>query len=123
MKRTAMALVVLLSGCISGPNYLSNSVRDARNKSYVENPIGTALITDVLPVYPLVELLASVPDVLVVNPIQFWGFDIWRGKGTGFRHDNPPRGKESWLESLVARADEPFDAGREPVALPASMRK
>ena len=75
-------------------------MREVRNKSYAEMPVGTAFLTDVLPVYPLIETLAFVPDLLLINPIQFWGFDIWRGKGTVFQHESPAS-EPSWIEGML----------------------
>lgn len=102
------ALYLPLCGCLTGPNYLKNSVSDAWNRSYGENPIGTAAISDVLPVYPLLSFLALVPDVLVINPVQFWGFDVWRGKGAAFRHENPRVRNDSWVETLAK--DDPLES-------------
>ena len=87
-----------LNGCISGPSYLSRTVDDSMNKSYAESPIATAAITDFIPVYPFVKFLAWIPDVLILNPIQFWGFDVIDGKGAAFRHENPGTTKEPWFK-------------------------
>jgi hypothetical protein len=123
MKKLLLALTVLLPGCISGPSYLSNSVRDTRNKSYVESPVGTAIITDIIPIYPIVEFFAAIPDVLVINPVQFWGYDIWSERGTGFRHKNPLDTGSSWIESLVSQVSPDGASAMTPVALPASSAK
>ena len=89
MKVIVLVAALFLSGCMTGPSYLSRSVDDAWNNSYKEMPLGTAIISDVIPIYPLVLLLALIPDIAILNPIQFWGFDVWKGKGAAFKHDNP----------------------------------
>ena len=93
-----IVLLLSLSGCLSGPSYLSRSVDDSQNNSYKDSPAGTAIITDVLPFYPLVKVLAFVPDFLILNPVQFWGFDIWGGQGAAFRHKNPAGAKDPWFK-------------------------
>ena len=103
MGRTAtvlayVALSLSLSGCMTGPSYLSRSVDDTMNNTYKESPIGAGVLTDVLPVYPLVKLLAWIPDVLILNPVQFWGFDIWREEGAAFRHKNPAGARDPWFK-------------------------
>jgi len=86
------------ASCTSGPSYLSRSVDDRMNKSYTESPIGTALLSDVIPVYPIIKVLAWIPDFLILNPIQFWTSDVLDGKGAGFRHKNPSPIKEPWFK-------------------------
>lgn len=98
MRRIALSAVLTLSACMTGPSYLSRSVDDAWNKSYAESPVGTAIISDVIPVYPLIHVLAWIPDVLILNPIQWWGFDIWAGEGAGFRHDQPKTSKKPFFK-------------------------
>lgn len=100
MKRVSFALISALAlvGCTTGPSYLSRSVDDAWNKSYAESPVGTGVLSDVLPVYPLLHTLAWIPDVLILNPIQFWGFDVWRGEGAGFKHENPTGTKKIFFK-------------------------
>ena len=77
------------AGCASGPSYLSRSVDDWQNTNYQKNPLVTGIFTDVVPFFPIVEGLAEIPDRLVLNPIQFWGYDIWSGEGRAFTHENP----------------------------------
>lgn len=98
MRGVALCSLLALSGCMTGPNYLSRSVDDAWNNSYEDSPVGTALLTDVLPVYPIVHFLAWIPDFLILNPIQWWGSDIWDGKGAGFRHDQPSGSKKPFFK-------------------------
>ncbi len=68
------------------------------NNTYKETPIGAGILTEVLPVYPLVKALAWIPDVLILNPVQFWGFDIWRAEGAAFRHKNPAGARDPWFK-------------------------
>ena len=98
MRIILLIAVLSLAGCFSGPSYLYRSVDDAQNNSYKDHPLGTAVLTDVLPIYPLVKFLALIPDVLILNPVQFWGFDIWRGEGAAFKHDNPTSVEEPWFK-------------------------
>ncbi len=90
--------LLLLSGCLTGPSYLSRSVDDSMNNSYKDSPMGTALLTEVLPVYPVLRFLAWIPDVLILNPVQFWGVDVWRGEGAAFMHDNPIGARDPWFK-------------------------
>ena len=89
----ALAALVAMPGCLSGPSYLSRSVDDLQNRHYADSPFGSALLTDVLPVYPVLKFLAAVPDYLLLNPVQFWGFDVWDGEGAAFDHKDPSSAK------------------------------
>jgi hypothetical protein len=90
--------VATLSGCMAGPNHLSQSVHDWQNNNYEEEPVVTTLLTSVIPVYPIVGALASIPDVLVLNPVQFWTDDLWDGTGSAFVHKNPDGKKKAWFK-------------------------
>lgn len=92
-----LALLVL-SGCLTGPSYLSRSVDDMMNNQYKDSPLGTALLADVIPVYPLIKGLAWIPDILILNPVQFWASDIWQGEGAAFVHDNPFGARDPWFK-------------------------
>jgi len=94
-------VVMFCAGCACGPNYLSRSVDDWQNKKYEESPALVWALTDVLPAIPLVKGLAAIPDVLVLNPVQFWGSDVWEGRGVGFEHDNPAADKEPWFPKFL----------------------
>lgn len=102
MAQRSMAALLLAaaftSGCMTGPNYLTNSVNDVQNQQYGESPVFTGLMTDILPVYPIIKFFAWIPDVLILNPVQFWGVDIWRGEGSAFRHKNPSSTKDPWFK-------------------------
>ena len=101
MKKTLFSLVAagaLLGGCMSGPRYLSNSVWDHQAKAYENGPFVTALVTDVLPIYPIVGWFAMVIDWIVLNPVQFWGSDVWDGHGSSFVHDQPQGDKTPWFK-------------------------
>lgn len=98
MKRITPLALLCLTGCMSGPSYLSRSVDDSWNKAYADSPFGTALISDVIPIYPIVHVLAWIPDFLILNPIQFWIFDVEDGKGAGFQHSNPAGSKKPFFK-------------------------
>lgn len=101
MKKRLLAVaapLVLLAGCRSGPSHLSNSVWDMQNKAYEDSPFVTALITDVIPFYPLIGALGGIVDWVVLNPVQFWGSDVWGGHGSSFVHDNPKGDKAPWFK-------------------------
>ena len=91
MKRqvslVCLLAIALLAGCSSGPHQLRRSWEDHVQQNYSEDSwVHGALLQDILPVYPLVGLVATVGDVLVVNPYYFWGDDAWDRKGTVFVH-------------------------------------
>lgn len=92
-----MVALVMSVGCASGPSYLSRSVDDWQNTNYEADPLVTGLLTDVLPFYPIVGLLAAIPDYLVLNPVQFWGWDVWTGEGTAFTHEQPEEEHTPWF--------------------------
>ncbi len=93
-----LAALAVTAGCASGPSSLSRSVDDWQNNNYEKDPLVTGLLTDVLPFYPFVKVLAAIPDVLVLNPVQFWGHDVWDGEGAAFVHDNPEGKRKPWFE-------------------------
>lgn len=93
MKKTvglavAAAVLSVCAGCASGPSRLSNSFGDWRNQQYSESAWLHALLTEVIPVYPLVQGLAGIGD-LFVNAYYFWAKDAWDNKGTAYVHMNP----------------------------------
>lgn len=94
-----VAVLFLAVGCASGPSYLSRSVDDWQNTNYEADPLVTALLTDVVPFYPVVGILAAIPDWIVLNPVQFWGYDVWSGEGTAFTHENPEVERSPWFIS------------------------
>lgn len=100
MLRTLRALaflsVVAMSACTAGPSYLVRTVDDWQNKGYAENPVVTSTISNILPAYPLLKFLAAIPDYLILNPVQFWAVDLWKGEGSGFQHDNPEMNHKPW---------------------------
>jgi len=81
--------LLLITGCSAGPSKLSRQFDDYRNQKYVDSSWGTAVLSDVIPVYPLVSLGAALVDGLILNPIQFWGTDAWQKNGQAFIHSNP----------------------------------
>lgn len=96
---SALAIgLVALSGCTSGPSYLTRTVDDWQNKQYAENPLLTGVISDVIPGYTLAKIIAAVPDILILNPIQFWCVDLWKAEGVAFQHKNPGRNHAPWFQ-------------------------
>ena len=95
-------LAVFAAGCACGPNHLSRTVDDWQNVKYEENPALVWALTDVIPAIPFVKFVAAVPDVLVLNPVQFWGYDVWASHGVGFTHKQPQGDKEVWFKSVMA---------------------
>jgi len=81
--------LVIISACSAGPSKLSRQFDDYRNQKYVDSSWGATVLTDVLPVYPIVSLGAALVDGIILNPIQFWGTDAWQQNGQGFIHTNP----------------------------------
>ncbi len=100
MKKRLLALAVpgllAVAGCSAGPGYLHRTWDDTWNKNYGEQPLITSVLSSVVPVYPFVEWVAMIPDFLVLNTVQFWGYDVWDGKGAMFIHDNPKETKATW---------------------------
>ena len=91
MKKTicglTLALALTLTGCQSGPKRLSRSWDDWVNQKYTESAwVHGALLQDILPVYPIVGLVAWLGDAFV-NTYYFWVRDAWDNDGTGFTHD------------------------------------
>lgn len=108
MKKTLLALAIAVgcTGCTAGPNYLSRTVDDWQNNGYVENPLMTGIMSDVVPAYGIAKILAFIPDWLIINPIQFWAVDIWRAEGAGFEHENPDTSNRAWVVDELPSDDE-----------------
>jgi hypothetical protein len=101
MKKALVALAasaLFLGGCMSGPRYLNNAVWDHQAKAYEDAPLTTALVTDVIPVYPIVGFFGTAIDWIILNPVQFWGSDVWDGKGTSIAHDQPKAERTPWFK-------------------------
>lgn len=91
-----MILAFALSGCLAGPSPLRRKVDDLRNRNYEKNPLATSFFSSVLPIYGLMKASGSFVDVLVINPVQFWGHDVWRDSGTAYTHQNPEGVVKIW---------------------------
>lgn len=102
MKKSLLAVAVpaalLLAGCSAGPGKLHRSWDDYTNKAYAESPLLTGVLTDIVPIYPIVGWLAWIPDWLVLNPVQFWGTDVWDGNGVAFHHEEVKSDKKAWYD-------------------------
>lgn len=85
----ALAALLWSSGCTVGPSPWSTKVNDWQNRNYEESPFITGTLSSVIPFYPFVGFLASIPDVALFNPIQFWGYDFWESEGAPRVHHNP----------------------------------
>ena len=96
----------LLAGCWSGPNYLRNTWDDYWNNQYEGEPLITGVLSSVVPVYTFVSGLASIPDVLVLNTIQFWTKDVWDEQGAAFVHENPAGVQDTWFPKWFDEGDD-----------------
>lgn len=90
-------LLVALTGCTAGPSYLTRTVDDWQNNMYADNPLVASVVSDVVPGFLILKVLAAIPDYLFLNPTQFWLVDIWRAKGAAHKHDNPQTIREPWF--------------------------
>ena len=94
-------LLLFVAGCTAGPNYLTNTADGWRNRNYEKNPILTGVCTDIIPLYGLVIIPCVLIDTWILNPVQFWGFDVYSGKGAAFRHKNPEKNRKPWFIEVV----------------------
>lgn len=81
----ALAAAATIVSCSAGPKQLSRSVDDWDRQMYVEKPLMNGVL-HVIPVIPVVGFVATLGDVLVVNPWFFWSEDVWDDNGTNFDH-------------------------------------
>lgn len=93
MKKKTCSLVVAalalscLASCNSGPKRLARSFDGWVNDQYSQDSIVHGLLLqDILPVYPFVSFVATIGDVLIVNPYYFWSKDVWEGTGTAYTY-------------------------------------
>ena len=106
---TGLALAGLLSltSCRSGPGRLSRSWDNHVNQKYSDDAwIHGALLQDILPVYPIVGFVAAVGDWLFVNPYFFWFKDVRGREGTSFVYD-----QAEGAEKSVTGWRSPFSTG------------
>jgi hypothetical protein len=83
----ALALVVfLLAGC-AGQFYAFRTVDDFANDLYVKNPTLTQAFY-YIPAIPLCMFVGFSVDFAALNPWTFWTKDVWRSRGTAFRHES-----------------------------------
>ncbi|MEL6715408.1 MAG: hypothetical protein AAFZ87_18270 [Planctomycetota bacterium] len=100
------ATTLAATSCNSGPKQLSRTWDTKVNQWYAEDSwIHGALLQDILPVYPIVGFVATIGDALILNPIQFWGTDVWDRKGTAYEYAQPTGAertvtgwKPTWME-------------------------
>ena len=101
MKKSSLLLAVmvaaLLAGCTAGPSYLSRTVDDMQNNNYEKDPLITSILSDVIPVYGFGKFVGGIVDYVVLNPIQFWGWDVWDGEGASHMHTNPAGVRDPWF--------------------------
>lgn len=71
-----------------GPMQLMRTVDDWTNQTYVENP-WLAQVMHFFPVVYVAYFVATTIDIVALNPYDFWGHTVARGKGTGFEHKQP----------------------------------
>jgi hypothetical protein len=103
VKKSLLAVpVLMLAGCIAGPGPWHNKVGDYWNEQYQEQPILTTAFSTILPAYPFVYFIAWIPDAIVFNLVQFWGYDfssgMSSGKGAAYTHENPKDPIKPWYE-------------------------
>jgi hypothetical protein len=100
VKKTLLAVpgLLLVAGCMAGPGPAHHTVDDYWNKQYQEEPIVTTALSTILPVYPIVLWISWIPDVLVFNTVQFWGYDAWDGKGAAWTHEQVTDPKTAWYD-------------------------
>jgi hypothetical protein len=81
--------LLLSSACFAGPWKMSRSWQDKTADWYSNNAwVHGALLTDIIPAYPIVNLFLVIGDVFV-NFWYFWSNDAWTNKGTVLIHDVP----------------------------------
>ena len=86
----ALSLLVL-PGCLAGPDQLSRGFDDWVNQKYSEDSrVHGLLLQNILPVYPVAGLLLGFVDLIVINPYFFWSEDVWDGRGSAFKHTETP---------------------------------
>lgn len=94
-----LAAAAAMVACSAGPKQLSRSVDDWDRQMYVEKPLVNGVL-HVIPVIPVVGFVATLGDVLVVNPWYFWSEDVWDDQGTNFDHIEVAD-RDGHLDSLV----------------------
>ena len=80
----AVLVLITMSGCF-GPMKLTRQFDDWTNQAYVDSAwLGQVLLyTGII---PAVSVITNVIDYLILNPLNFWGQDAFRGQGRPFRH-------------------------------------
>ena len=102
----ALAGLLCLSSCQSGPKRLTRSWDNYTNQQYAKDSwVHGALLQDILPVYPIVGFVAGISDALIVNPYFFWLHDVADRKGTAFEY------QQADAEKSVAGWRSPFSTG------------
>src|SRR5690606_5226965 len=91
----ALAAVVSLTSCASGPHQLARTVDDWDQKVYINSPWLNAVLY-IVPVFPLAQFGAGIGDFFVTDAYAFWFKDAWDGKGTGFEHY-----KQNWTDGRM----------------------
>ena len=83
--------LLLLPGCLAGPNQLGRSWDDWVGDRYTENAwLHGAVFQNVLPVYPIAGGLLGFLDMIILNPYYFWSQDAWDNRGTAYKHNPTP---------------------------------
>lgn len=86
-----VAFAVVSTGCVAGPWTATESLDDWSAGVYADNTyVGTLVY--VLDAF-ILRGLTGLVDVVVMNNWAFWGYDVWDGTGTTFKHTNAPMGK------------------------------
>lgn len=101
-----LAAAATLMSCSAGPKQLQRSVDDWDRELYVEDPLLDGIL-HVIPVIPLIDFVATVGDVLIVNPWYFWSEDVWDEEGTNFNHATVADA-DGHLDSLAQKPNKGF---------------
>ncbi|MHC4922589.1 MAG: DUF3332 family protein [Planctomycetota bacterium] len=97
MKRNLVLIVLLIvfavvsTGCMAGSWAASETVDDWAAGVYADDAyIGTVVYVFV---WPIGKWLGGIVDMVVTNNVDWWGYDVWDGKGTTFNHADAPNGE------------------------------
>jgi hypothetical protein len=86
----SLCVIFLCSGCATGPWRLAKSWDDKTTEWTSHNAwLHGALLSQWVPVYPIVGFFLGVADFVFVNPYFWWTHDAWTNEGTVYWHTQP----------------------------------